>query len=169
MPTVPSPDTRAIHRVLQQVLDPRPPAEADLRITHAFLTEDPRNGLPAFHYWAAGIDPDAEDSAEQMAQYLADPPQAHRSSEVYRVCRRLSLYSDFSENGPKTAPKEAREDVRITYLLWAALTCPHAPRGVLERCNEAGRVNLVRATGHPLFQFAMRRLAARPSTSEVQR
>lgn len=169
MSTAPSPDTRAIHRVLQQVLEPRPPAEADLRITHSFLTEDPRNGLPAFHYWAAGIDPDAEDSAEQMAQYLAAPPQTHRSSQVYRVCRRLSLYSDFSESTPSEAPREALEDVRITYLLWSALTCPHAPRGVLERCNEAGHVNLVRATGNPLFQFAMRRLAARPSTPEVQR
>lgn len=169
MSTAPSPGTRAIHRVLQQVLEPRPPAEADLRITHSFLTEDPRNGLPAFHYWASGIDPDAEGATELMAQYLADPPQTQRSTHVYRVSRRLSLYAAFSDNSPVDTPSTALEDVRITYLLWAALTSPYAPRGVLERCNEAGRVNLVRATTHPLFTFAMRRLAARPSTQEVQR
>lgn len=167
MSTTPSPDTRAMCKVLHQVLEPRSPADADLRIVHAFLVEDPVHAGAAFHYWAAGIDPDAPDAVERMAQYLADPPHSRRSEHVYRVCTELARFAVYQEPEESEARQIACTDARLTYYIWAALTTPYPPRGVMHHCNQAARLDITRACAHPLFQFAMRRIAAR--TTEVQR
>lgn len=167
MCTTPSPSSRSDYRILRHLLgDPgdRPPVKADLQFVHGMLAEDPGTALPAFHYWASGVDPNAEDSEELVARYLTELPQTPHSTHVYRVCRQLAHYSAFTGSAPSRAPQEALEDARITYLLWAALTTPRTPKGVLGHCNEASRVNSARASSYFLFQFAVRRIVIPPST-----
>lgn len=166
MSTTPSADTRAIAKVLQSVLEPRLPVLADLRITHAFLTEDPAAGIPAFHYWAAGVDPSAPDASRALAQVLLTEPPADRADHVYRVCQRLSHYAGTAE---VDASWDVRNSVRITYLLWAAVMTLHAPTRVMALCSAAGNLDLPRTVAHPLFSLAMRRLNPTTHTEELQR
>lgn len=165
MSTTPSPETRAIAKVLQSLLEPRPPAYADLRFVHGALTEDPGAGLPAFHYWATGIDPGEDDAPEQLAHALLTTPPEGRAEHVSRACRALANHAAASE---VSAPRGAQDAVRVTYLLWAAAMTLHSPSQVLALCAEAGDVNLTRTVAHPLFSLAMRRLNAAANTQEVQ-
>lgn len=165
MSTAPSPDTRAIAKVLQSVLEPRPPALADLRITHAFLTEDPDAGIPAFHYWAAGVDPSAADASTRLAHALLTEPSRERAAHVSLVCRALSDYAATTE---VSASRQAQDTVKVTYLLWAAAVTLHSPSRVLALCAAAGDVDLPRTVAHPLFSLAIRRLNAAANTQEVQ-
>lgn len=166
MSTEPTPDTRAIYRVLQQVLEePRPPALADLAITHRFLIEDPGDGAMAFHYWAAGVNPSTPGADGQLAHFLLTLPESSRNAHVYRVCRKLAGYVDSAE--PGDSPHREVE-AHIVYLLWAAIVRPgESIQPVWDLVMEAGRVHPALASTQPLFQHALRRLAA-PLSTEVQ-
>ncbi|WP_062951450.1 hypothetical protein [Brachybacterium sp. sponge] len=165
MSTAPSPETRAIAKVLQSLLEPRQPARADLCFVHVALTEDPDAGLPAFHYWAAGIDPGEDDAPERLARALLTTPPTARAEHVSRACRALADHAAAAE---VSAPRGARDAARVTYLLWAAAMTLHSPSLVLSLCAEAGDVDLPRTVAHPLFSLAMRRLNAAANTQEVQ-
>lgn len=165
MLTTPSSDTRAAAKVLQSVLEPRPPAFADLRYAHLVLTEDPAAGIDAFHYWAAGIDPSEPDAPERLARTLLTTSSPARADHVYRVCRALA---DYSATAPVDVPRGALDAVRVTYLLWAAAMTLDGPAHVLALCAEAGDIDVLRVASHPVFFLAVRHLDTAITHQEVQ-
>ncbi|MGP5008242.1 hypothetical protein ACTXJK_15225 [Brachybacterium tyrofermentans] len=165
MLTTPSPDTRTAAKVLQSVLDPRPPAFADLRYAHLVLTEDPTAGIDAFHYWAAGIDPSEPDAPVRLARDLLTAPSRARAEHVYQVCRALA---DYSATAAVDVPRASLDAVRVTYLLWAAAMTPDGPAHALALCAEAGDIDVLRVASHPVFALAVRRMGTGINDQEVQ-
>lgn len=165
MSTAPTPDTRAIYKVLQQLLGPPHPSFADLRLTHHFLTEDGADAQMAFYYWTAGANPSAPGANKQLAHFLLTLPDSPRNAHIHQVCRSLADYAATAEVGELP---HLHAEARIIYLLCAALVYPGPSiQPIWDLFTEAGRVHPSLASTHPLFEHVLRRLAA-PLPKEVQ-
>lgn len=156
---------KELHEALTLTLEPAAPAPASIKYAYWMTAHTSTGAYMGFHYWAAGIDPAAEDSFDQLARYLNAPPNTPRSLHVYETCLTLA---DYAAGDDLPASWRVRDELSILFAAWAALTTPYGNTAILILCNRAFEIDGAMASNSNIYLAAVRRFAAPTTVPEVQ-